>query len=154
MTTLVDTNILVRLSTPTDPDRSIALAAATILQAGGDDLRTFPQSLYEFWVTATRPTTANGLGLTSTRCAAELSKLEATFPPLTDPADLFTRWKALVIAYQCAGKVAHDARLVAAMNAHGITRILTFNGRDFARYPGITILDPKVVAATPPSSTP
>jgi predicted nucleic acid-binding protein len=35
----------------------------------------------------------------------------------------------------------HDARLVAAMNVHGVRRILTFNTDDFARY-GIEVLHP------------
>lgn len=149
MTTVVDTNILVRLSNPADPDRAVALAAATALQAAGDDLRTLPQNLYEFWVTATRPTAANGLGLTPARCAVELAAVEATFPPLADPPDLLDRWRALVTAHHCAGKVAHDARIVAAMAAHGVTRILAFNGSDFARYPGVTPLDPHAGASPP-----
>jgi predicted nucleic acid-binding protein len=36
----------------------------------------------------------------------------------------------------------HDARLVAAMKAHGIGRILTFNGEDFERYPDIEVVIP------------
>jgi predicted nucleic acid-binding protein len=39
------------------------------------------------------------------------------------------------------GTKVHDARLVAAMNVHGIERILTFNTGDFARY-GIEVLLP------------
>ena len=35
-----------------------------------------------------------------------------------------------------------DARLVAAMTVHGVRHVLTFNGEDFSRYPGITVLDP------------
>lgn len=31
-------------------------------------------------------------------------------------------------------EVAHDAKLVATMNVHGIRRILTFNTDDFTRY--------------------
>jgi predicted nucleic acid-binding protein len=37
----------------------------------------------------------------------------------------------------------HDAWLVAAMNSHGVKRILTFNTGDFARYDGIECIDPK-----------
>ena len=32
------------------------------------------------------------------------------------------------------GSKVHDARLVAAMNVHGVRRILTFNTDDFTRY--------------------
>jgi hypothetical protein len=51
-----------------------------------------------------------------------------------------------------SGKKAHDARLVAAMLAHGLSRLLTFNVSDFARYPGITVLEPAQVLAGPPST--
>lgn len=39
------------------------------------------------------------------------------------------------------GKQAHDANVVAVMLAHGVTRLLTRNGRDFARYDEIESLD-------------
>ena len=45
-----------------------------------------------------------------------------------------------------AGKKAHDARLVAAMNLHGITHIVTFNSDDFARDAGITVIHPQGLA--------
>jgi hypothetical protein len=40
------------------------------------------------------------------------------------------------------GKNAHDARFVAAMMAHGLTHLLTFNPQDFRRYSGITVVTP------------
>jgi len=45
------------------------------------------------------------------------------------------------------GKPSHDARLVAAMLAHGVTHILTFNDTDFRRYAGITPVVPAAIAA-------
>jgi hypothetical protein len=33
------------------------------------------------------------------------------------------------------------------MAAHAIPALLTFNGTDFSRYPGITVLDPNIVAS-------
>jgi hypothetical protein len=35
-----------------------------------------------------------------------------------------------------SGKKVHDARLVATMNVHYVSRIITFNTRDFSRHPG------------------
>ena len=46
------------------------------------------------------------------------------------------------------GKSAHDARLVAAMEPHGLTHLLTFNLADFRRYSNIQLLDPAVVIST------
>ena len=44
------------------------------------------------------------------------------------------------------GKTTHDARLVAAMNVHGISSILTFNVQDFARYAAKSAVHPETLA--------
>lgn len=41
----------------------------------------------------------------------------------------------------------HDARLVATMRTHGVSRLLTFDLDDFARYAEIEVVHPKTVAA-------
>jgi hypothetical protein len=61
------------------------------------------------------------------------------------------------VAHACHGRVSFDARLVAAMRTYGLTQLLTRNGPDFARFPGLTFLDPAALAAPanpPPSTTP
>lgn len=45
-----------------------------------------------------------------------------------------------------AAQHTHHARLVAAMQRHGIARLLTFNPSDFTRFPGIDVLDTVRVA--------
>ncbi len=114
-----------------------------------------PQNIYEFWATATRPTASNGLGFSIPECQAEVARIKRLFHLLLDLPLLFAEWEALVGAHSCHGRVSYDARLVAAMRTHGITRLLTFNGADFARFPGLTILDPAALAArtTPPNAT-
>ena len=37
---------------------------------------------------------------------------------------------------------AHDARIAAAMLAHGVTNILIFNGGDFKRFRGVKTVEP------------
>jgi predicted nucleic acid-binding protein len=49
----------------------------------------------------------------------------------------------LVERARCRRHKVHDAWLVAAMKAHGMNRIFTFNASDFARYDGIEGVDPK-----------
>jgi hypothetical protein len=45
------------------------------------------------------------------------------------------------------GTKAHDARIVAAMKAYGVTHLLTLNGDDFKRFHGIiTVMEPDDVA--------
>jgi hypothetical protein len=55
------------------------------------------------------------------------------------------QWRNLVAANDVKGKNAHDARLVAAMQRHGLTDLLSFNKRDFARYAAINTFTPAEV---------
>jgi predicted nucleic acid-binding protein len=73
-----------------------------------------------------------------------ITRIRRLFPILPDQPTLLGEWESLVATYQCRGKLAHDTRLVAAMHTHGLTELLTFNGSDFRRFPGITVLDPAV----------
>ncbi|WP_242541132.1 hypothetical protein [Phormidium pseudopriestleyi] len=47
-----------------------------------------------------------------------------------------------MLTYGVRGVNLHDARLVAGMVVHGLTHILTFNTRDFARYGEVTAVHP------------
>ncbi len=76
------------------------------------------------------------LGLSIAECSVEITQIEQLFKLLPDQPTMLAERKSLVVAHQCHGKVAHDARLVAAMRTHGLTEILTFNISDFLRYPG------------------
>lgn len=62
---------------------------------------------------------------------------------------MIDEWERLVAADHCHGRISHDARLVAAMNTHGITRLLTLNASDFARFPDLTLIDPTVTSPPP-----
>ena len=96
---------------------------------------------------ATPPLTNNGLGLKPADADLWLDIFIARFPLIEDKPGLFAEWRKLVTAHAISGKPAHDARYVAGMNTYGITHILSFNVADFARFPGITVLDPAAIAA-------
>ncbi len=146
---LLDTNILLRYVNPAGPAHHTVKGAIASLEASGETLGIVPQTVYEFWVAATRPVAVNGLGLSVPEVQTEVARLKKLFTLLPDQPGLFAEWEGLVVTHDCKGKVAHDARLVAAMRTHGVTRILTFNGPDFHRYPGITVLDPAGLAPPP-----
>ena len=57
---------------------------------------------------------------------------------------MYTEWRRLVLTFNVSGVQVHDARLVAAMNEHGVTHMLTLNTTDFVRYgdEGIVAIDP------------
>ena len=56
-------------------------------------------------------------------------------------------WRRLLVTHNVSGVQVHDARLVAAMRVHAVKRVLTFNEKDFARYPGIEAVHPRSLAA-------
>lgn len=142
MNYLIDTNILTQLAEPGHAMHQPALDAVVHLTRQGHKLHIVPQNLYEFWVVCTRPQAVNGLGKTAGEAAAELSSIQSLFSLLEDTSALFTAWQQLVTSIPIVGKNAHDARLIAAMNVHGLSHLLTFNGQDFRSYPGITAVAP------------
>jgi predicted nucleic acid-binding protein len=145
MPVLLDTNILVRLANPRSLQAAIAERALNALCTSGEELRIVPQNLVEFWAVATRPISANGLGLTIEEAIDKMSAFKSLFVLLPE-LPLQFEWERLVERYSVSGKSCHDARLVAAMTVHGTQKILTFNTQDFTRYDGITVLDPRTVS--------
>ncbi len=139
---LLDTNFAIRLAEPKHFHHAIAKTALSVLQKRGEILAIVPQTIYEFWVVATRPLAVNGLGLSVPECQLEIADLKKLAVLLPDQPTLFAEWEALVAAHLCLGKAAHDARFVAAMRTHGMTDILTFNVADFQRYAGVNVIDP------------
>jgi predicted nucleic acid-binding protein len=64
---------------------------------------------------------------------------------LPDSAASYREWRRIVVQHGVSGVQVHDARLAAAMYTHGISYILTFNGSDFSRFRGITMIHPAAV---------
>jgi predicted nucleic acid-binding protein len=143
---LVDTNVLLRSAQPSHSLHQSAVASVANLRLANEALCLVPQVLYEYWVVATRPVDENGLGMSARETEVDLAKLMQRFRFFRDERAIFEPWHKLVVQHQVLGKNGHDARLVAAMQRHSLTHILTFNGDHFKRYPGITVLVPQVVA--------
>jgi predicted nucleic acid-binding protein len=60
---------------------------------------------------------------------------------------IYPAWETLVVSHEVVGKSAHDVRIVAAMQVHGIRKILAFDRTGFSRYRGISVLSPSEVVA-------
>src|ERR1022692_2600052 len=142
MATLIDTNILLRSVQTHHPHYAPVERALAALRADKEPLNVAVQNFIEFWTVATRPVESNGLGMAIETVTQELAMLKDLFRLLPEPSSIFEEWERLVITCRVSGKNTHDARLAASMRLHGITKILTFNGSDFRRFPGITVLDP------------
>jgi len=140
---LVDTNIWGRLA---DLEDSLHLQAMNAMKwlIRYDHPAVAAQSLYEFWVVATRPIAQNGLEWSPARARKWIEASQRTCKFLPESSQLFGIWSDLVTSHATKGKPAHDARLVAFARYYGISQILTFNIGDFPRY-GITVLDPKTI---------
>ncbi len=152
MRLLVDTNTLLRLQIVADPRHAEVDSAVRTLQAAGHDLVMTAQGASEFWNTCTRPTTARGgYGLSVMEADRHLTDLETTFGMQYDSDKSYVIWRGLVVTHGVQGVQVHDARIAALMLANGIGHILTYNGKDFTRFPGISALSPAdVVAGTVP----
>lgn len=139
--TLIDTSVLARLLERDSPKGK--LAEITLMSAEASRLVVCSQVLVEFWVVATRPMSVNGYGLNvsdADTCVEDILNLCEFIP---DPPDLFDHWRELVVTNQVYGKTAHDARLVALLQLYDGNNVITFNPRDFARYPDIQVTEPR-----------
>lgn len=146
MSVLVDTNVLLRRTQPAHPLHGQAVESVGRLLAGGEDVYYTLQNIAEFWNVLTRPRASNGLGVSTSTAQAEVEKIEAALQLLPEAPGTYAEWKRLVLRHGVVGVKVHDARLVAAMNVHGVRRLLTFDVADFTRYE-IEVLEPAQVLA-------
>lgn len=149
----VDTNILLRIAEPAHSMHAETLNALAVLKTNGDSVSIIPQNVIEFWNVATRPVEKNGLGFTHQQTQAEVERIERIFQLILDTPEIYAEWKRLVIAHAVQGKQVHDTRIVAAMNIHGITHLLTYNKNDFGRFAGIVIVSPPEVVSSQSAPT-
>jgi predicted nucleic acid-binding protein len=143
---LLDTNLLGRMTDSTDPQCAASRRAVHVLLAQREHLIIVPQNLHEFWAVATRkpgppPAGQNGLGMTCEQASQWLRFFQRRFTLLPDRPESLEVWHNLVAALGIKGLKSYDARLVAAMQTYGISRLLTFNGSDFKSF-SIRIIDP------------
>lgn len=150
MKVLIDTNVLLRIFQPSNPHSKDGSAAISVLLSQGCALCIAPQNLYELWAVATRPLENNGFGMEVRDTIRLLDKCVQQFALLDDEHGLFAVWLKLMTECDVRGKRTHDARLVAAMIQHSISKILTFNSEDFKNMP-VAVLNPVALAqGTPP----
>lgn len=148
MKVLLDTNILVRLCVSDDPKYLDVQKAILNLVSKDYELCVVPQVFYELWHVSTRPVEANGLGLSVAKVKLAIETFESMFTMLRDERTVYANWLRIVSHFKVLGRNSHDARLVAAMDRHGITQLLTLDGRDFNRFGHIYILRPADVIAS------
>lgn len=142
---LVDTNVLLRLTNRRREQYQMCQDAIRHLRSKDCLLHYTLQNAAEFWNVSTRPVGRNGHGLSAHEAAQGLDDIEGSMTLLPDDARVYAAWRELIIAHDVCGVQVHDAKLAAAMLAHDVVHILTFNGGDFARYPRIHAVHPSFV---------
>lgn len=153
MLVALDSGILLRVLQRADPQHMAVRQAVRTLHNRGDTLVTAPQNVAEFWNVTTRPATARGgFGLDVQEARRRVRVLERLFQVLPDSPSAYPIWKQLVVRHGVMGVQVHDARLVAWMQGHGVSHLLTLNASDFARYQTITALTPQHLLGTPGGS--
>ena len=141
---LLDTSILVRERVSKDPLHLLTTDAVALLIQHDWMLYLVPQCLIEFWSVATRPVDARGgLGLSHAEALAALEEFIVGRILLPEPANLFDLWYSIIKTHAVSGRQVWDARLVASMQAYGISYLLTCNPADFERYTGIRAFHPE-----------
>ncbi len=142
---LVDTNILLQLVEPNHPHRKQASEALKSLRRQNSTFYILLQNVSEFWNVCTRPADKNGLGLSIAKTDLHLKRFERLFTLLPDTIEVYKNWRQLVVKHSVSGIHVHDAKIAAAMMAHGIVNLLTYNAIDFKRYTDIKAIAPKDV---------
>lgn len=141
-TLFIDTNIVLRLLNPAAPEHPSVRQALALLEGHGARLVIGLQVLVETWVVATRPLDQNGLGLPATTARQLLELCSQRFTLVLENNTTLGYWLNLVATTPVLGKRAHDARIAALMQSHGITELLTLNEQDFRGMAGIVTLHP------------
>ncbi|MDQ3749016.1 MAG: type II toxin-antitoxin system VapC family toxin [Acidobacteriota bacterium] len=146
MAHLFDSNNYLRLAEKSSPQRQIVLDAVRKLRANNEIIYYTPQVLAEFWSVCTRPANVRGgLSLSIEQTERKANLIQKHFWLLPDNLAVFTEWRRLVSDYKIKGVQVHDAKLAASMIAHNIQYLITFNEKDFKRFPMITVVNPKDV---------
>jgi predicted nucleic acid-binding protein len=137
---LLDTNIVLRSNqtNATEYAEVVGKISSWILQ--GEKLIIASQTLYEFYVVATRPIAQNGFGLEAIEAQEAMEKLTKAYILLPDNEKILPYWLHLIKKYEVKGKKSHDTRLVAFMLSHQISNLYTLNTQDFTRFQDVTLV--------------
>jgi predicted nucleic acid-binding protein len=129
----VDTDVFVEA---TDPHRPRHQAALAFLEEGADELFTSQQVLREYLVVATRPSTANGLGLSVEHALENVAAFLDVVALVFESEATWDKLRELLHQPDPpSGRPIHDANIAATALANGLTTVATFNAQDFAGLP-------------------
>ena len=101
------------------------------------------QVIREYLAVATRPVTANGLGLAMADALANVRELRLRIRLLPEERPVLPSFLGLLARVPCSGKRVHDAHIVATAIAHGVRTIVSLNPDDLSGFtPGVVVITP------------
>jgi predicted nucleic acid-binding protein len=136
---LVDTNVLLEA---TDERRRHHEAARALVESPNP--LVFPaQVIREYLAVATRPISANGLGMSTTDALENIRQFRIYIRLLSEEKPILPAFLKLIETVPCRGKRIHDAHLVATTMVHRIRTIVSLNADDLAPFAGaVAIITP------------
>ena len=139
-TLFVDTNVLLIATDESRPlhEEAMQLLAGSVIL--GLSLATSGQVLREYLVVATRPVNVNGLGLSTEVAVGNLNEFLGSLIMCEETVEVSSRLRQLAVTHNLSGKRLHDANIVATMEAHGISAVVTQNADDFAPFEEVAIM--------------
>ena len=119
-----------------------ALHVLNVLPNEGVELYLSGQIVREFLAVCTRSATLNGLGLSTFLAVQNAEAILERCTMLEENRGVTVRLLRICATTQCKGKQLHDANVVATMQEHGLTRLVTDNLADFRRFSDLEAREP------------
>jgi predicted nucleic acid-binding protein len=143
----VDANVLVYSAQTTDPRYAACLKLLRTPVAG--PLSVSQQILAEFYSTITSRKRVND-PLNSGEAIEFIETLLGYEHIILLPisTNVSALWISLLKRTELRGPRIFDFQIAATMPAHGVTKLITYNGRDFIGNPEIEILEPELATGT------
>ena len=143
---LLDTNVLVYAADVTSPFHNTASVILNRGLQGSLSLCITPQVLFEFFSVITNPKRVDSVWDKEKVVRAiekyfQADLITKIYPNTNDVQDLLDFLKR----YEIKGRGIFDLHLVITMLANGVTRICTYNDKDFTKYSEIEVLNPESV---------
>ncbi len=136
-----DTNVLLSAVDRKRKLHAQALHVLNMLPNRGVALYISGQIVREFLVVCTRSVDANGLGLSRPEAVRNAEAIVGRSTVLEENRNVAVRLLEITRTTACTGKQLHDANVVATMQEHGLTRLVTADLSDFRRFGGIDLVD-------------
>jgi len=139
----LDTNVLIYATDERVPLQPVALATIQSARDAGTALVISQQIVRESLAVATRPAAAGG-GSILGDVMDNVGSFRSAFVTLVDSPAVLDQLLILLRTIPGADRRVYDTNIVATMLVYGVSRLLTHNVSDFARFASLITIVPLV----------